>query len=441
MTTLPPRRDVIKALGVNGFGDLGSKIAVLLTTIAAANLVDPDRFAAYVGLLAVSLIAAAIWDAGISTLVSVQGARGAPFDRAIRRVARARILTLPVALAALAVGFVVFGRIAATEPGLVVLVIGTSFLAGTSLPLQAFLRSRLAFGRATGAVVLGRWLTAGMTVGLVLVRPDVRLAGLFAAQAIGEFATLIVSIVAVARMPAHQDPGWDASSIRLRLALPFATNTILSIAYSRLDIVLVAVLTTEAQVAAYAPASRLQDAGYLIPTAVAVVALPQLSRMLAQRELEAAAAFVRMLWRYALVVAIPVTVLLIWGMPWIIPTLLSARYASAVPAAQILVPSMVIASIGSAILALLIAAGRGWATTRAFIVAFVVSGFLHVLLDPRFGAVGAAVASLMRDVANVTTAAWLARDLLWPRARGPSAISTSAAPDDLSVDPGSSLSR
>jgi len=148
-----------------------------------------------------------------------------------------------------------------------------------------------------------------------------------------------------------------------------------------------------------------------------------------------------LLWRYALVIAIPVAVLLIWWMPWIVSTLLSAKYASAVPAARILVLSMIVASIGSAILALLIAAGRGWATTRAFIVAFVVSVTLHVLLDPRFGATGAAVASLTRDVANLAVAAWLARDLLWPQVRRLPVITAISDEDAVSVDTGNSLSR
>src|SRR6188768_3882608 len=112
---MPTRRAVIMALGVTSLGDLGSKIAVLITTLAAANLVDPDRFAGYVGLMAISLIAGALWDAGISTVVSVEGARDAPFDRLVRRVVRARSLTLPIALAALAIGFLVFGQITPLE--------------------------------------------------------------------------------------------------------------------------------------------------------------------------------------------------------------------------------------------------------------------------------------------------------------------------------------
>ena len=97
---------------------------------------------------------------------------------------------------------------------------------------------------------------------------------------------------------------WDPHTIGLRAAFPFAANTVLSIAYNRLDIILVAVLTTAAQLAAYAPASRLQDAVYLLPTALAVVALPQTSRMVAKDEWLASAALVRLLWRYALAPAI-----------------------------------------------------------------------------------------------------------------------------------------
>ena len=411
-TSLPSRRAVVLALGVSGLGDLGSKVAVLVTTIAAAHLVDPAGFAAYAGLLAIALIAAAMWDAGISTLVSVQGAHNAPFNELVRRVVRVRVLTVPIAVATLAVGFLVFGQVTALDPGVVALVAVGAFLAGCSLPLQAWLRGRMAFGKTAGALILGRWITSAITLGFVIGDADISLASLFGAQAVGEAVTLAVLIVAVARLPARPHPGWDPRTVGFRAALPYAANTVLSIAYSRLDIILVAVLTSAAQLAAYVPASRLQDASYLLPTAVSAVAIPQLSRVLSAGDRVAGARLVRRLWGYALLIAIPAAGLLIWWMPWVVTTLLGAEYADAVPAARILVLSVIVASVGSATLALLVAAGRGWATTRAFLVAFVCSVALHVLLDPRFGAVGAAVASLTRDVANLATAAWLARDLL-----------------------------
>src|SRR5207249_11931759 len=66
------------------------------------------------------------------------------------------------------------------------------------------------------------------------------------------------------------------------------------------------------------------------------------------------------------------------------------------------------AAIGAPLLAALAGSGRAGDTTKAFAAAFVVAAVLHVLLDPVWGANGAAVASLTRDVANVLIAAWFA---------------------------------
>lgn len=224
---------------------------------------------------------------------------------------------------------------------------------------------------------------------------------------------------------------WDRSTLSLRHALPFAANTMLGIAYNRLDVVLVAILTTTNELAAYAPASRLQDALYILPTALSAVALPYLSRLLGPSSgLRASRKFVTNLWKAGLGVAIPVAAILVWSMPQVIETVLGPAYLSAVTPARILTLSIVVASVGAPVLALLIAAGRGADTTKAFAAAFAVSVSLHLALDWWLGALGAAIASLTRDVANLAVATWLARDLL----RGPPVRPLDRAPSDR-LDP------
>ena len=110
--------------------------------------------------------------------------------------------------------------------------------------------------------------------------------------------------------------------------------------------------------------------------------------------------------------AVPAAGLLVVGMPTVIGVLLGPDYEASVPAARILSLSMIVAVIGGPVLALLIAAGRGPATTKAFVAAFGASLALHLSLDWWLGSIGAAIASLGRDVVNVAVAAYLARDLL-----------------------------
>ena len=415
LTSLPDRGSLIAALSRSGAGEVTSKAAVLLTTVAAARLLDPAAFAVYSGLLAVALLAAAFWDAGISTLVVTASSRHAPIGAVLRRVLTARLLTLPVWLVAIGLGVVVFGSIAKIGITTVLAVSLCSFLAATNIPLLAALRGHLQFGRAGLAAAIGRWLTAVLTLGLLILNPDGdRLPALFLAQATGEVAMLAVAALFLSRGSGDVlDRRWDPHDVRLRRSLPFAANSVLSVAYNRLDIVVVATLTTTAQLAAYTPASRLQDALYLLPTALAAIALPYLSRAFAgPGAIQAARGVVHRLWRTGLLLAIPLAGLVIAGMPVVIGVLLGPEYEPSVLAARILSLSVVIAVVGGPILALLIAAGRGPATTKAFAAAFVASLAIHLALDWWLGATGAAIASVSRDFVNVAVAAYLARDLL-----------------------------
>jgi O-antigen/teichoic acid export membrane protein len=414
----PTRSRLLKAVGISGGGDLAAKAALLLTTFCAARLLDPPGFAVYAGLQATAVIAAAIWDAGISTLVVTQGAQNAQPAEIARRVLVNRILTFPLWIGTLAVGIGVFGRLLDLGPGLILTVAISSVGTSLAVPVLAWLRSRLRFGASSGATAAGRWVTCFASLALLFTAAPGSglLLPLLAAQAVGEFVMLGVAASIGRTLQVHTDMAWDPAAIRLRKSLPFAANSLLSIAYNRLDIVLVATLTTASQVAAYAPATRLQDAMYLLPSALSVVALPYLSRIVSSDNgLVYARLLLRRLWAMGLALATPITLVLIIYMPTVIRVVLGPDYEPATDAARITSLSVLLAVIGAPILSLLIAVGRGSATTRAFLAAFVASVGLHLLLDPRFGSVGAAVASLTRDVANVAVAAWLARDLLRDR--------------------------
>jgi O-antigen/teichoic acid export membrane protein len=71
--------------------------------------------------------------------------------------------------------------------------------------------------------------------------------------------------------------------------------------------------------------------------------------------------------------------------------------ADAVAPAMILVWSLPFLCVQVTISQALIALGRPSQVTRAFVSGFAVALTMHALLGPRYGAVGAAVASLARD--------------------------------------------
>ncbi|MGZ3586609.1 MAG: oligosaccharide flippase family protein [Candidatus Limnocylindrales bacterium] len=392
-------------------GDAAAKVAVLLVNLLAARMLLPERFAVYVGLLAGAYVAAAAWDAGIATLVNAERSRfRAPLRSLSRRVAQTRILTFPAWILVYAVATLVIGRAAGVDLPEVAPFVVVSLAASLQQPVVAALRADLRFRDATACVIAGRWATVAVIAAALLANTGgggIALLGV--AYAAGELVVLAFGVERLVRH-AHraEDRTWDPARISVRAALPYAANGLLSIAYNRLDVILVAALTTASQLAAYAPASRIQDALYILPTAIASLSLPYLSR-LADHE-DATSEMTRMmrrLWALGLAFAVPLAFILIAFMPEAISAVLGSEYELAVGPSRILVWSMPLAVIGGPLLAYLIAVGRGVETTIAFAVAFVVSVTLHLSLDWWLGATGAAIASLARDGANVAVAAWL----------------------------------
>lgn len=64
---------------------------------------------------------------------------------------------------------------------------------------------------------------------------------------------------------------------------------------------------------------------------------------------------------------------------------------------NILIWFLPLTAVAAPLIAALAAAGRGADTTKIFATAFAIALSMHVLLDRRLGAVGEAVASLLRD--------------------------------------------
>jgi O-antigen/teichoic acid export membrane protein len=120
-------------------------------------------------------------------------------------------------------------------------------------------------------------------------------------------------------------------------------------------------------------------------------------------------ALVRKLWIVGVALALPASLVLFVVMPQAISLLLGSAYADSATPTRILMWSMLLAVLGAPLIGVLIALDRGVDTTRAFAAAFCVSIILHFSLDWWLGAVGAAIASMSRDVANVVVAAFYAR--------------------------------
>jgi O-antigen/teichoic acid export membrane protein len=388
-------------------GDAVSKAAVLMTTLIAARALGGDTFGEYLGISAVVFVAAGIWDMGLSTVVTRDVAAGKISMRnALLDVVRLRALVLPIWIVLLAGGFAIVTEndwLSALPLGLFA---AASLALGLHMAVNAALRGRLRFGAAASTMAAGRVVTAIATIlAFAPATMTGRLTTIAAAQLAGEIVTLVASIVAV--LWRDELIKTTRSRLKLRSALPFAANSVLWTAYNRLDIVVLAGLSSVAQLALYAPASRLQDGLTIVPSTLGAIALPLIAASMRRRE--PVLLFAGRLAAFGAALGLVVTVPLFLFMPFVLIKLLGPDYAGSATSGRILVWFLPFASLAAPLLALLAAEGRGADTTLVYTVAFVVAMTLHLSLDWWWGATGAAVASLCRDPAAACLAILLVR--------------------------------
>jgi len=254
----------------------------------------------------------------------------------------------------------------------------------------------------------GRWLAAAMSA---LALPSVGLMHGLGWLAFAVFAGELLTFGFATTAVVLGGNGWEHCGnhevLTFRGALPFAANSILAISYNRFDVVIMAALSSVQQLAMYAPASRIQDALHLLPGTLGAVATPliaQANRMSCPgRDVSR---LVRRLIALGLAVAIPAAVLIYLLTPQIIRIGFGPDYEGAIVSTRILIWFLPLAVIAAPLLSALASTGHAPDTTKVFAITFAVAMTMHVALDWRWGATGAAVASLSRDPFG-TLAAWL----------------------------------
>jgi len=184
----------------------------------------------------------------------------------------------------------------------------------------------------------------------------------------------------------------------------------LATAYNRFDVIFLSALSSVQQLGLYAPASRIQDLLYLLPGSLYAIALPMLSA--ASRKPNQSGEVYLLIRRFVgfgLLISIPTALAVFLFAGEMLRFVLGPAYMGSVTSTRILIWFLPMAAAGAPLIAALAACGHGADTTKIFATAFAVALSLHLLLDPRWGAVGGAVASLLRDPLALLVAFLLAR--------------------------------
>lgn len=381
-------------------GDGAAKLALLASSAIALLALEVAQFGLLASIQAAAYLSAALWDFGSGQLLIREIAAGrvepSSWLHALKRV---RLLTLPLGLGALAAALAL---VLSASPGSgwrYLMALAATLAIGSWGAAVAALTGRMEFGHVARVVAASRW--AGLAVGVVLllVTPaDARLDVLLLAWLLGESIGALIALRLALRNGTTR-----GVALRLRDTAPLAMNSVVQIAYNRFDIVLIASLSSPAIVGAYATASRIQDALFLLPSAGSAMMLPFAShRHSGEQEGTTVPADTRRLlrktWTAVGVPSLAIALLVVVGAPHAVPFLLGPTYEASIVPIQIVALSAPIVALNAPLASVVIARGQPAFVTLGLIGAFATVLAVNLSLIQTLGARAPALAATLREV-------------------------------------------
>ncbi len=394
----------VRGVGANSVlafgGDAASKAAALLVVILAARLLSVDEFAAFATAFACAGLLMTALDLGAGTLLTRDGASGAASRGALLRgLLEARA---PLAVALL-LGAALVG-VWLGDPWLALAAAGFAIAGALALSVLGVYRSCQdlkpeALQRLAGATLA---VVATLLCGLVVPRADV----LLAALALVMLVTLVPLIV---RLPAVADLS-DAVGRRaaLRSAAPIGLIALATVAYYRSGTIALAALGTAQETAVFSVAATLAFGLLMLPNAITTALLPRLA-VEPGREGLVARTRRALHWTLAITVVLAALAAALGqlAIPVVVPQYADARYPFALLCAGL---PVIAASgvIGTALLAI----GRLRALALQVSCSLLINLGTLLVLVPRFESMGAALATVICELAGLVLLAVAARRLL-----------------------------
>lgn len=238
----------------------------------------------------------------------------------------------------------------------------------------------------------------GTSVVLILLDGE-----LTAALAVFVACHLVVSVVFVARLLSVTGVTLRLNFEEIRDGLRFGLKSyVQSLAgkmHERADILLLAwLLDDPAQIALYAIAVSFVQRLNLIPEGLSNALLPQL----ASQTNEDAASFTAKVTRHSFGWVVLMAVVLAVAAPVMIPLLFGAQYRASIPAFLILLPGMVFYMVYRVVARFFVATDRQQANIASELTSLATNVGLNLWLIPKYGILGAALASLVSYTLSAT---------------------------------------
>ena len=251
---------------------------------------------------------------------------------------------------------------------------------------------------------------------VLLVLSGASLAAIAAATAVEALLAALLLVLAHTR---YSNAGiltwrWDTNWFRRLLtgSAPMVLSGVVLMVYLRIDQVMLGALASQAEVGLYAAAVRISEVWYFVPSAIVssvfpgLVALRNTDPEQFERKLQQLYNLLAFL-GYA--VALPVTFIA----PWLVRLLFGSAYQAAAPLLAVLIWAGLFANLSVVRNAHFIALDWGRSLLWATSLGATANVLLNLLLIPRYGALGAAIATCLSYWVAAHGACYTSRQM-WP---------------------------
>lgn len=248
------------------------------------------------------------------------------------------------------------------------------------------------------AVTITRFLL--IFVFMILLIPRFRIGGALTATVVGFFAADTLGVLLLGR---HGAPAAGINIGYAGKALVFGMKSevglILSQIDRRLDIFIINLFLTPAQVGFYAVAVAVAEFPWYISNAIATVLFPEIAGMNKNDAHE----FTAYMCRNTLFIVLIVSGMLMFVGGILISAVFGAEFWHSVPSLRLLIPGVVMLSVNKVLCAGFSGTGRPEYGTMTAVFSAVVTVGLDFLLIPRMGIAGAAIASTIAYTISAIT--------------------------------------
>jgi O-antigen/teichoic acid export membrane protein len=377
-----------------------TKLAGLAATIVVARALHASGFGAYAATWAYGMLVGVLADGGLPYFIALEVAR---VPRAARRLAwTAFALRLGLAAGALvpAVALLPLLRFTPAESAAAIIFTVGALADGIANQALAYFRGVARMHVEASVVTIGRVLYVAATL-IALAWPS--LLAFAVAQGTASVVSAVLATIVLARSVSAVQPRRAALGAIARGALPFAASGLLTYVYFRIDVLLMRGLgVADAGLGAYSAAYRVMEAPRSAFGSIAAGVLPAATALAHPRRRSEFRALGARAATIALWTVAPATVAFLVA-PHTVTSLIFGRgYDAAAGLLWLLAPMPLLMAADAIAVSLVNAVGGQRTITGIFALCAAVNVATNLLLIPAWGARGAAVATVVTEVVQLT---------------------------------------